>query len=272
MKTILFHANEDAGQETRFQAALSLARTLRAHIKCCYVTSYMMMAPADGFTAVLAAEAVAQMAEQAEQLAKSIQAKMEARLAHEDVPWDWHNLYGDPAQCLAQQSRLADLTILSLSGEKLGRRGPLPLIGDVTISSTTPVLALPVDSLTFNPGGTVLIGWNGSDEAARAVRQSVRLLSMAGRVMVLTLGEEAEWGPCTQDVATYLSRYDIRVEMQTGAMGDDVALSLLAAASQVEAAYVVMGAYGHSRAREFLLGGATRSALSNATIPLVLCH
>ena len=186
------------------------------------------------------------------------------RLQGDDVPFDIAQYELPPVDALASGARLADVTIVSRSGG---------LAGDLAMVSRTPVLALPDAMALAVPLGVVCIAWDGGDEAAHALRAAVPLLQGGAAVHVLTvLTEKAEGFPPT-DAMRYLARHDIKAELHELPRGASIEETLATAAAQLGAQLMVMGAYGHSRVREFLFGGVTRYFLEEPTAPpLLLAH
>ncbi len=122
--------------------------------------------------------------------------------------------------------------------------------------------------------GTVLVGWKNTREAARAVAEAVPLLQQADNVIVV-LVEEAGYrhgDTSATDIGRYLSRHGINAEIRVITDSPVPGAALLREASASGANLLVMGAYGHSRLQELVLGGATRDVLANATIPVLMAH
>ena len=119
-----------------------------------------------------------------------------------------------------------------------------------------------------------LIAWNGSFEAANAVRSSIGLLKVASDVRVLQVEEEKDEAFPGTRLLEYLSRHGIHAELTRATQKDDqpIAGSLMAYANAVNAAYMVMGGYSHSRIGEYVFGGVTRTLLSGSTVPLLIAH
>jgi nucleotide-binding universal stress UspA family protein len=122
-----------------------------------------------------------------------------------------------------------------------------------------------------------LVGWNASREASRAVHDALPLLAKAESTCVFLAnpkrGLAAHGEEPGADIARHLARHGLKVEVAK-TIADDVADSalLLNHASDMGADLLVMGAYGHSRLREFILGGVTRSLLREMTVPVLLSH
>ena len=117
-----------------------------------------------------------------------------------------------------------------------------------------------------------MIAWDGSLEASHALRMTLPMLLRASAVHVVTVTEGHREFPAT-DAARYLARHGIEAELHGWpAEGRSTAEALNTAADRLSAAYAVMGAYGHTRLREAVLGGATRDMLHEAGVPLLMAH
>ena len=122
--------------------------------------------------------------------------------------------------------------------------------------------------------GTVLVGWKNTREAARAVAEAIPMLQQASNVVV-TMVEEAGYCHGSEpgaDIGRYLSRHGIKPEIRMVNNAPVPGTALLREAAAAGANLLVMGAYGHSRLQELVLGGATRDVLANATIPVLMAH
>ena len=269
MKSILLHIHDDKGQEARLQAALDLARSMSGHLVCLQVTPYSSYIASDPFGGVFILPDVLEQLTAQEEAAR---ARIETRLAREGIAYDWLHAQGDIAQVIVEQARLVDLVVLSRALETPKPRLPLPLVGDVALHARTPVLAVPPESKGFAAAGAMLVAWNGSAEAAAALKASLPLLRQAARVDIVAIEEAPSDFPPT-DACVYLARHGIKAEIhQRPRAQRDIGDLLIEAAQEFGSACVVMGAYGHSRVREYLLGGVTRQMLVECPIPLLLAH
>ena len=147
----------------------------------------------------------------------------------------------------------------------------------VLFDSGRPVLAIPFAGSLPTIGKRVLVGWNASREASRALHDALPLLAKAESATVFLANPKGGLGAHGEepgaDIARHLARHGVKVNVAK-AVADDVSDSalLLNHASDMGADLLVMGAYGHSRLREFILGGVTRSLLREMTVPVLLSH
>jgi nucleotide-binding universal stress UspA family protein len=271
MKSILLHMNDDAEMQGRMQAALDLARAFDGHVTCLQAVSYEVFAPGDIYGSTIAAAIPA-----IKQAAEEFRARMEADLANEGVSWEWIFAYGMAEHRLLEYSALQDVVVVGPRDIGMDEARPSRLVGDLVLRGRTPVLVVPGDQKGFDATGPVLVGWNGASEAAIALRAALPLLEKASAVYLASVSEENErdrydFPPVSG--AEYLSRHGIECEMVDIPRGEaPIGEALSSAAQMRKCTCMVMGAYGHSRLAELLLGGVTRQALTDPQLPILLAH
>ncbi len=141
------------------------------------------------------------------------------------------------------------------------------------MNSCRPVIALPFAGEFKTLGRRVLVAWNGSREAARATHDALPFLTQADKVMVLSVNATGEEHIPGADISTHLARHGVGVEIHNRVQGNiGVGDAILNAASDYGADLLVIGAYGHSRLRELVLGGVTRHLLRHMTVPVLMSH
>jgi nucleotide-binding universal stress UspA family protein len=269
MKAILLFANEDDALESRMQVGLDLARAFEGHLTCFQVTPFGAFISADPFGGMYVLPGVLEKLGEEEDAHR---ARTEAKLGREGISWDWVLRDGQAAQMLVDHSRLTDLVVLSLPS--VGRRanGPLSVSADVALHARSPVLAVPPGMTSLDCSGVAVVAWNGSTEASHALRFALPILRLARSVHIVTVTEDAAAYPAT-DASHYLALHGIGSELhQRPPHEEEVAHVMLAAATELGASYIVMGAYGHSRIREAVLGGATGGMFERSHLPLLVAH
>lgn len=272
MKSILVHANEDSAMEARMQVALDIARASGGHITFLQSVSYEVFAPGDFYGSAMAA-ALPQIKEAADEF----RARVEADLANEDANWEWKFLYGMAESRLLEQSALHDLIIVGPDdvGED-GAHRPSSMVGELAVKAPAPVLVVPADTKRLDVRAPMLVAWNGSSEAAVALRAALPLLSMASKVYLASISEVNEkvrYDFPPDEAAEYLSRHGVKAEVVQIPRGDaTISDTLFSAAQMRDCAMMVMGAYGHSRLAEMLFGGVTRKSITDPQMPILLAH
>lgn len=270
MKSILLHVQDDPGLDARLQAALAIARATSGHVSCLHVTPIGLYVASDGINGAFM---MPNFAKTLDEMETKMRTRIEAHLEKEDVSWDYEQTTGDPAQLLVSRSSLADLIVLGRYRHRDTYYTPVNLIGDVLQSARTPILVQPEDLANFDAFGPAVVGWNGSFEAANALRAALPLLKIASAVHIVSIEESKEHMLPSLSASTYLSRHGIASELHARPVSDlPVEDAIKSTAQVLRAGYIVMGGYGHSRAREFLFGGVTRNLLTQCPVPLVMAH
>jgi nucleotide-binding universal stress UspA family protein len=181
------------------------------------------------------------------------------------------SLSGEAPAMFVEYARLRDLTIVP-APEDHGQWCSEAII----FGSGKPTLVLPeVGSVPSFQLKTVLVAWDFSRAAARAVADAIPLLERATHVRVVTVTDEKpiDSKHSAEELAKNLSRHDLEVELdRIEAKGRTIGEAIEADAKSCDADLLVMGAYGHSRLREFILGGATRSLLAKPPLPILFSH
>ncbi|MGH7113980.1 MAG: universal stress protein [Stellaceae bacterium] len=191
---------------------------------------------------------------------------------------EWRAVVEGAAANPAMHARCADLAILGQrdpDNEEMAMYRPSP--ERVTLATGRPILVVPYAGHFATLGRQVLIAWNAGREAARAVADAMPLLTTADRVEVLVVDAppdaDGHDGVPGADLARHLARHGVTARIEpTQSAGVPIGEVILSRAADLGADLLVMGAYGHSRARELLLGGATRSILASMTIPVLMSH
>ncbi|MDP3668136.1 MAG: universal stress protein [Telluria sp.] len=180
----------------------------------------------------------------------------------------------EPEGALALQARYADLVVLSQADpEDPVARIAAALPAYVMLHSTRPVLLVPYAGSFDQVGTHALVAWDAGMEATRAVTSAIPLLRRADAVSVVLFNSSAEHGEQPgADIALYLARHGVRVELHEQRTEIDIGSSLLSMAADLRADLLVMGCYGHARVREVLLGGVTQTILGAMTVPVLMCH
>lgn len=270
IKSILFVVHDDDGLDDRFQAALSVARACSAHLQLLHVIPIQAYTAIDTYGgAFVSGEVVEALEGEADKIRK----RLEEHLRNEDVSWNYEVTTSAFLAEVIQNSALADLVVMGRKPHwhEFSNTGP-GLLGAL-ICSTHTLLCVPGDKRKiFDPFGKALIAWNGSIEAANAVRASVGLLKMASEVHVIRYTENKELSLQDEQLLEYLSRHGIHAEIETHLSKEGVAEDLIDRATRAKAEYIVMGGYSHSRAGEFLFGGVTRALLRECPLSLVMAH
>ncbi len=147
----------------------------------------------------------------------------------------------------------------------------------LTLASERPLLVVPYIGVSSMPGSKVLLCWNGRREAGRAAAGALPLLKKADQVSVLTIAasndEEEARAAALPEFMAWLGRHGVKASPQHDSADDsDIGDIILSRAADGSADLVVMGLYGHSRTREMVMGGASRTVLASMTVPVLMAH
>ena len=269
MKAIHLYANEDAALESRLHSAIELTRSFEGHLTCIHITPYNAFIAGDPFGGFYALPSLVEELDEGEAVHR---AKVQSRLKRSGISWDWVSYVGQAAQVIVDRSRLADLVIVSNSVSRDRLAGPLTLAADLALHVRPSVLAVPYEASGPESFETAVIAWNGSAEVGQALRLSLPMLRQAKYVHIVNVKDEDIPFPAAA-AGQYLALHGIPSKLhERGHADSDVADVILEVAREIGGNFIVMGAYGHSRLREAVLGGATRSMLNRSEIPLMLAH
>ena len=267
MKNVLLLVHDDAGQESRFQAALDLVRALDGHLICLDV-AVMPIIVGEFYAATVEAALLADEQVREDENRR----RLEVRLAGEGVPWTWIDATGSMALTIEQMAGLADVIVVNRKLDSDWLPDMRSVASEVVIGSGRTVVAVPESPLGFAAAGHAMVAWDGSDEAMRALQGAVPLLKLA-RTVTITEVTDGTVENRAEDAAAYLSRHEIKaVVVRRRAKSMATADVLMAEAKAEGADYVVMGAFGRSRIAEALFGGVSREMLTASPIPVVMRH
>lgn len=194
-----------------------------------------------------------------------------------DIRYETRLIDDDAIGGLSLHARYADLVVLGQFDPDDRRQGGQPyLLEYVAMNGGSPVLLVPYSNMASSIGERVLIAWNGSLEAKRAVHYALPLLQQAKSVSVvsfMTYGQVELLGDHpAADLASYLAYHSIEVDAIQEKPSTGVGDALLSLATDLSADLLVMGCYGRSRMREIILGGASRKIFQATTLPVLLSH
>lgn len=261
---------------TRLDVATGLAARFGAHLTGLY-TSPPPQVPAM-IESQLTPELVELQIRALNEATERVQELFKRRGEGSGFTTEWRVREGEAGEVATLHARYADVAIVGQvdpESAELGSAGDLP--ERIVLGAGRPVLVVPYTGTFKTVGQRVLVAWNAGREATRAVNDALPLLQGASKVTVLAVnprgGLHGHGEVPGADIALHLARHGVRAEA-SALKSDDVAVGalLLSQAADLDADLIVMGAYGHSRLREVVLGGATREILRSMTVPVLLSH
>ena len=269
----------DAGPSTERRVALAawLAGCFEAHLVGLHPSSTAAAGLySASFDSALFDAAMQENFDRLEQRSLQARSSFEAATSRNGISAEWRVARGYPGPDTVLHARYADLAIL---GQRWTDYDDLdyPDPADVVLDAGCPVLVVPRAGHFERIERHALVAWNASREAARAVRDALALLKRVKAVTVLAVnpkqGTHGHGQEPGADIALHLARHGIKVEIDHSlAPGTNPADEILSRASDYGSDLIVMGAYGHSRMRELVLGGVTRSILAQMTVPVLMSH
>ena len=275
-RRISVHLDHGFDCKRRIDAALALARRHKAEL----VGIYANAAPLQYYygESVLMSRATAVMKEIQTQSRDAVQNGFLASAAASDVPAVVRAGEASPSATVALLGRTSDLIIVSQENRQdVEAAHEIEFVEQTLLTAGRPVLALPSSGEFPVIGDRVLCCWDGSREAARALADAAPILRLASHMIVLTMDEGESNGKGDipfDDLASYCVAQGMPApeHVRRDVKGVGVGSTILNAAADYSADLLVMGAYGHSKFRQWALGGATASILKSMTLPVMFSH
>jgi nucleotide-binding universal stress UspA family protein len=188
---------------------------------------------------------------------------------------EWRKSRRDATESVPVHGRYADVLVIGQPNETDASGVEPDFAERLLLAAGRPALVIPYAGDFPTVGTRVLVAWNASREATRALTDAIPILREAKQVDVIAFNpKDAPHGEVPgADIGLYLARHGIKVNVSQQTAEDvDVGNQLLSRAADLDSDLVVMGAYGHSRMKELILGGATRTVLNSMTVPVLMSH
>jgi nucleotide-binding universal stress UspA family protein len=275
VKDIVVNLSVSEGGGPAGDYAVSIAAALNAHLTGIAFV-FDPIVPVSG-TGYIPAEVIETQQADNDAAAKAALDRFAAAAAREDLSAEPLTLSANLAGAGQQFAGLARRFDLAVVGQAEPERSAVEdMIAESTLfESGRPMIVVPYIQKGPLKLDNVMICWDGSRPAARAIGDAMPLLEKAGRVeIVIVTNERGKQDEIEgADIGQHLARHGLKVDVHRISGGSiDVADALLSHAADSGADFMVMGGYGHSRLREFVLGGVTRSILQSMTVPVLMSH
>ena len=275
LKDIIFNIEHNSERDGLRDYAISVAERFEAHLTGVAFAGGIPKYMLPDFPAAVLAEILTE----SERAAKAAIARFAAAAKRSGINTEHHLITQSelgPAQTFSTIARRCDLSVLMQSGENDDTNSDL-FIETALFGSGRPILVVPYIQKNGVDLNRVICCWDGSRAAARALNDSIPLLAKAGAVELLIVNhdedKDSEFEFRGIEISNHLARHNIQVELTSLSVGNSDATNIiLSHAADCSAGMIVMGGYGHSRVREFMLGGVTRGMLSSMTIPVFMSH
>jgi nucleotide-binding universal stress UspA family protein len=276
IQQILVHVDPTRAAARRLSAARELAQSLQSRLTALYAATpgFVELPYAPNLGPGLASSLLEIDDRRRAQAQKVFEETMKAG----SVPATWAQTSQVPVnEAFARQALYADLLVLGQRdvADEDAAAVPADFVENVLLASGKPGLVIPHIGAPGPIGNTVAIAWKDTPECSRAVTAALPLLQRARRVYVMSWGEERQpdIGGEPLNLEQYLHAHGVTFTWdRTGADQQQIGELLLSRAFDFGADLLVMGCYGHSRAREWILGGASRTILQSMTLPVLMMH
>lgn len=267
-----------AGDAQSLQAGIALASAMQAHLSVLETVALPLPMPTPwGITPdAMLGDLHAELRGRGERNV----ARLRERLSRETIGSEVRLVetrFTDPPRLLAAHARQADLSIVTAAPRTEPDDAGLveSVFAALLFESGRPVLALPPDHALELPVRHAVVAWQPTREATRALHDALPLLARAASVDVLTIAEDRQEGELADaDIAVHLARHGLQanIVVQPLRERETIATALLRHAADSGAQLLVAGGYGHSRLREWVLGGTTRELLQAICLPILFSH
>ncbi|HEX2941312.1 MAG TPA: universal stress protein, partial [Rhodopila sp.] len=285
LKNLLVHLDLAEGCERRLQAATDMASRHAARLTGLFVKDQSVAQINRAKAAELGLSPARELAmidrmfdDLAESGAEKTRERFEKAAAAAGVHAEWRCEAGRADEIVPRHARYADLCIIGQWKPEMEELPYLPkLVEQALFLSGRPVLIVPSAAGPTQLGRHVLVGWNASRGSARAVNDAMALLVAADHVTVVVVdpqqGDDAHGEDPGTDIGHYLALHGAKVTTTSIAShARGIGQTIVEHAAKIGADMVVTGCYGHSRWREFILGGTTRTLLRQSSIPVMMSY
>lgn len=272
-KDILVQVDNAKSCESRRQAAVALAGKFDAHVTGLYVIEPVQL-PAYAEVAI-GADLLEQSHREYERQAEAAGAAFRKTMDRAGVANEWRMVEGLTSAKTIEHGHYSDVVVLSQADHDDPEDISSGLADEVVLGVGRPVLVVPYVGMREEIGKKILLAWNGSRESVRALHDAMPLLKRADKVVVMAVNpkEGEDQRIAGADISLHLARHDVNTVVNSTVSREiEIGDTLLSRAADEGVDLIVMGAYGHSRFRELVLGGVTRHLLEHMTVPVLMSH
>lgn len=282
IKSILVHLSEDSRAIVRRDLALKLARAHEARLTALYVEPETQIIPSY-IRIDISDEVLEQQRQRARATAEEAKAEFLAAGESAGVPVEWRGI--NDAGKAKLHARYCDLAVTGQTDPEKATGSVYDMAEELVMAAGRPVLMVPYAGTFEHVGTRVLVAWDGTREASRAVHDALPLLTRAEQVIVYRVNPPDDPHIAAADITAHLVQHGVKAEAHDtvsklpaaetaliGARSISIGDVLLSAAADFSVDLMVMGAYGHSRLRELVFGGTTRHILQHMTVPVLMSH
>lgn len=268
---ILLHLTDDTRSKEKAATALGLAKRFDARVTAVYTLPFPDQLYYMG--EYVPPSFFEMQRDEARQKAETIRNQFAQDARHAGVSADWVMSEEAPIEVLTRLGVTFDLAVVGQSNPDRDRAPDTALPADLALALGRPVLVVPYIGQYAHPGDKVMVAWNGTREAARAVHDALPVLKSAQSVTILSVDPTPAQSESAAALVRHLVHAGVAAKAKHTVSGDvPVGDLLLSALADDGADLLVMGAYGHSRLRETVFGGVTATLLDSMTVPVLLSN
>jgi nucleotide-binding universal stress UspA family protein len=272
LKTILLQLTDNSANDNSIDVAVSLAKKHDAYINAIYAIAPVHTPAA--FMGYVPPEFIEQSRQQADADAVKMITQFSSVANNSGVSFNASKTEGYPLDALSNAALSCDLLVCGqVDPDGTSKDIAHNLVGDLVVTSPAPVLVTPYIGSYTDFGKHILVGWNATRESSRAIHAALPFLKSAEKVTLLSVNPTSDQTAADSAIRDYLTRHGVTATLNTGQWQDvSAGNALLDSLVDLNADMIVMGAYGHSRIREMILGGVTQEILEQMTAPVLFAH
>ncbi|MBO6826168.1 MAG: universal stress protein [Sneathiella sp.] len=272
IKTIILHLTNDDKLDNKIEVALGLATENGAQVTGIYTVT--PATPPTSFMGYIPPEFIERTRTQEAENAEKAAAKLKDAAATVNVEVATFKEEGYALDILNKYAMAADLVVIGQVDPDDDMMAQYQYLADeLVVSCPAPVLTVPYAGKYHNFGERILVGWNATREAANAIQAAMPFLIKADTVTLLCVNPDGDLTQENEAIVAHLARHGVNAQVKVTHFKDvGVGNALLDSLVDLGCDMLVMGAYGHSRIREMILGGATQEILEHMTAPVLFKH
>ena len=277
IKDILVVCDASEANDFRIHTTLLFAKYFYAHVTGIHLTPYPTPSESSsGFNKVIDYLSSEKL-ELAKETAENIKKNFDKKASELNISHEWSFIDGIDKQFIIDHARYADLVMLPQGYSSFAEGNPYRIDDYLSIYMGRPTIILPDMKKLFHLPKKIIIAWDESKEATRAVHDAMPFLESADNVQIMTVSDTQKQELSNiiygDDLRKHLSHHSINAEVvMADELENGIGKTILQGALEYDADLIVMGAYGETRLKEIVLGGVTRYLLNNTTVPLFLSH
>ena len=277
IKDLLVICDASEANDYRVETTLLLAKVYQSHVTGLHLIPYPVI-PIYGYgNPEVIPYYSGEQIEEAKADSEALKAKFKKKASTFEVPCEWAEIEGIDVRYIVEKSRYADVVIVPQGYSRYGEEESQKIADYLSINMGRPLMVITDLKKVFNLPKRVVIAWDESLEAARAVHDAIPFLDLTEHVQIVSVSSNTDQEKAnmifSDDLRKHLSHHGINAEVASlDKTSKGTGATILQAAIEYDADLIVMGAYGHTRFKELILGGTTKHLLKHTTIPLFLSH